>query len=232
MPVRRLHHRRARAAQLLVQLAPRRLPRLHRSRDAPRDRPRSGRAGQALSVAKGALLGPWARMPMADSWFSKVVEAVTRAHGWDPDVPVAKLPPEALDYLLNATKGEQVVIGYRHERGENTLLGHASRASSSTSSPALPRDRFGVRQDRARAVHGQPALPDLRRQAAQARVLGVTVDGRSISDVADAVDHRRARLDRGGCRSGSPSARRRSPASCSRRSPLGWASWSTSASTT
>ena len=75
---------------------------------------------KTLSVAKGALLRPWARMPMADSWFGKVVEAVTRAHGWDPDVPIGTLPPEALDYLLNAKKGEQVVIGYRHQRGENT----------------------------------------------------------------------------------------------------------------
>ena len=57
---------------------------------------------------------------MADSWFGKVVEAVCRAHGWDPDVPIGELPTEAFDYLLNAPKGEQVVIGYRHERGENT----------------------------------------------------------------------------------------------------------------
>ncbi len=32
---------------------------------------------RTMSVSKGALLRPWARMPMADSWFSKVVEAVT-----------------------------------------------------------------------------------------------------------------------------------------------------------
>ena len=39
LPVRRLHDRRARAAQLLVQLAARRLPGLHRARDEARDRP-------------------------------------------------------------------------------------------------------------------------------------------------------------------------------------------------
>ena len=75
---------------------------------------------KTLSVSNGALLRPWARMPMADSWFGKVAEAVTKAHGWDPDAPIGTLPPEALDYLLNAKKGEQVVIGYRHQRGENT----------------------------------------------------------------------------------------------------------------
>ena len=39
LPVRRLHDRRARAAQLLVQLAARRLPDLHRPRHEARDRP-------------------------------------------------------------------------------------------------------------------------------------------------------------------------------------------------
>ncbi len=33
---------------------------------------------RTLSVAGGALLRPWARMPMADSWFGKVAEAVCR----------------------------------------------------------------------------------------------------------------------------------------------------------
>ena len=40
---------------------------------------------RTLSVAGGALLRPWSRMPMADSWFGKVAEAVCRSHGWDPD---------------------------------------------------------------------------------------------------------------------------------------------------
>ncbi len=73
-----------------------------------------------LSIVDGALMRPWARMPMADSWFGKVLEAVCRAHGWDPTVPIRDLPPEALDFLLHAPRGEQVVIGYRHDRGENT----------------------------------------------------------------------------------------------------------------
>ena len=45
LPVRRHDHRRARAAQLLVQLAPRRLPGVHRPRHAPGVRPRAGDPG-------------------------------------------------------------------------------------------------------------------------------------------------------------------------------------------
>ena len=46
LPLRRHDDRRARAAALLVQLAPRRLPDLHRPRHAARDRPRARAPGQ------------------------------------------------------------------------------------------------------------------------------------------------------------------------------------------
>ena len=45
---------------------------------------------KGLSIAEGALLRPWARMPMADSWYGKVLEAVASAHGWDPTMPIAR----------------------------------------------------------------------------------------------------------------------------------------------
>ncbi|HEX5450940.1 MAG TPA: hypothetical protein VFW86_01000, partial [Candidatus Limnocylindrales bacterium] len=71
------------------------------------------------TLADGAL-APWSRMPIADSWYGRVVAAVAAARGWRTDVPVADLPPEALDYLLHAPRGERVVVRYRHGRGENT----------------------------------------------------------------------------------------------------------------
>ncbi len=63
LPVRRVHGRRARAAQLLVQLAARRLPVVHRPRDAPRDRPRPRRAGpvEEPGERRARAVGPDAR---------------------------------------------------------------------------------------------------------------------------------------------------------------------------
>ena len=78
LPVRRHDDRRARAAQLLVQLAPWRMPRLHGPRDPARDRPGPRRPRQEPVGRAGRTHAPWARMPMADSWFGKVVEAVCR----------------------------------------------------------------------------------------------------------------------------------------------------------
>ena len=106
LPVRRLHDRRARAAQLLVQLAPRRLPgrapvsapgsRSTRTWSSPTRRCRSPRA-------RCSGRGRGCRWPTRGS--ARSSRRSPRSHGWDPNVPVGKLPPEALDYLLNAPQG-------------------------------------------------------------------------------------------------------------------------------
>src|SRR5664279_2630636 len=134
---------------------------------------------KTLSVSRGALLRPWARMPMADSWFGKVAEAVTRAHGWDPDAPIGTLPPEALDYLLNAKKGEQVVIGYRHQRGENTYT-----ASFEGIIPNLERryketESEFVKAELERFMVSRPC-PTCAGRRLRPEALAVTVDGRDI----------------------------------------------------
>ena len=61
LPVRRHHDRRARAAQLLVQLAARRLPGLHRPRDAPRDRPGPRHPGRVEEPREGRARAVGAR---------------------------------------------------------------------------------------------------------------------------------------------------------------------------
>jgi excinuclease ABC subunit A len=134
---------------------------------------------RTLSVANGALLRPWARMPMADSWFGKVAEAVCRAHGWDPEIPIAQLPAGALAHLLTAPKGEQVVIGYRHERGENTytatfegIIPNLERRYRETESEFVKTEleRFMVSRP-CPTCGGKRLRPD---------ALAVTVDGRDI----------------------------------------------------
>ncbi len=150
---------------------------------------------KTLSVAEGALLRPWSRMPMADSWYGKVVEAVADRTAGIPTCRSSKLPTGGPRLPAQRAAGEKVVIGYRHERGENTYTATFEGLIPNLR-PALPRDRLGVGQDRAREVHGQPAVPDLRRHAAQAR--GPRRHRRRAEHLArlDAVDHRRAGLGR------------------------------------
>ena len=62
LPVRRHDDRRPRAAVVLVQLAPRRVPDLHRPRHAARDRPGAVLPDKTKSIKAGALV-PWNKMP-------------------------------------------------------------------------------------------------------------------------------------------------------------------------
>ena len=222
---------RARAAQLLVQLAPRRLPGLRRSRDEAGDRPGPRHPGPLEEPRRRGALVPWARMPTDASWRLKILEAICAAHGWDYTAPIRDLPPEAIDYVLHAREGREghrpLPDGARREHLQGDLRGrrHEPRA-------ALPRDRLGLHQGRAREVHGHPAVPDLRRQAAPARR-----SWRSPSATATSGTSRRCR-SRTRCAGRRPradastSASGRSPTSSSRRSSRGSGSSSTSGSTT
>jgi len=98
---------------------------------------------------------------MENSWHGKIIEAVCQEHGWDYNAPLKALPPEALDYILFSGRGERVVIGYRHERGEKHVRGHV-RGHRSQPGAALPGDGIGLHQVGAGALHGRPAVPDVR----------------------------------------------------------------------
>ncbi|HVA87036.1 MAG TPA: excinuclease ABC subunit UvrA [Candidatus Saccharimonadales bacterium] len=134
------------------------------------------------SLQQGALAA-WSRMPMEESWRSRIVEAVAKSHGWRTDVPVDRLPPEALQYLLYAPKDERVVIGYRHERGENTyvatfegLVPNLERRYRETESDYIKAELEKFMVQRPCPVCGGRRL--------KPEALGVTVDGRNISETA------------------------------------------------
>jgi excinuclease ABC subunit A len=135
-----------------------------------------------LSLAKGALV-PWARLPMEGSWHGKIIEAVCREHGWDFNAPVKDLPAEALEYILYAGRGERVVIGYRHDRGENTygatfegIVGNLERRFRETESEF-------IKSELERYMVGRPC-PTCEGKRLKPEILAVTVDGRNIWDVS------------------------------------------------
>jgi excinuclease ABC subunit A len=135
-----------------------------------------------LSLEEGALV-PWARMPMADSWYSKIIEAVARTHGFRTDVPVRDLPKEAIDLLMHTPRGERVVIRYRHDRGENSyeatfegLVPNLERRYRETESEFVKTELEKFMVERPCPVcHGRRLRPE---------ALAVTIDGRNISEVA------------------------------------------------
>ena len=160
---------------------------------------------KSLSLEAGALV-PWARMPMADAWYSKVIEGVARKHGFRTDVPVRELSPEALHYLLFTPRGERVLISYRHDRGENTyeatfegLVPNLERRYRETESDFVKSEieKFMVERP-CPTCDGKRLRPE---------ALGVTIGGRDITEVAamsvtealrwvDALDGRGRRAER------------------------------------
>jgi excinuclease ABC subunit A len=135
-----------------------------------------------LSLAGGALV-PWARLPMENSWHGKIIEAVCREHGWDVNALVKNLPPEALDYILYSKRGERVVIGYRHERGENTygatfegIIPNLERRYRETESEF-------IKSELERYMVARPC-PTCEGKRLKPEILAVTVDGRNIWQVS------------------------------------------------
>ncbi|HEX7611344.1 MAG TPA: excinuclease ABC subunit UvrA, partial [Candidatus Limnocylindrales bacterium] len=90
---------------------------------------------------------------------------------------------EALEYILYAGRGERVVIGYRHDRGENTygatfegIVGNLQRRFRETESEF-------IKSELERYMVGRPC-PTCDGKRLKPEILAVTVDGRNIWDVS------------------------------------------------
>jgi len=136
-----------------------------------------------LSISEGALV-PWSRMTMTDSWYGKVVEAVAKRQGFSVDVPLGKLKPTDIDFLLNAPRGEKVRIGYRHNGHTNYyeatfegLLPNLQRRYRET-------DSEWVKQELEKFMVARPC-PACGGTRLKPEALSVTVDGLNIAQVSD-----------------------------------------------
>jgi excinuclease ABC subunit A len=135
------------------------------------------------SVMTGAAV-PWARMPTDASWRQKITEAVFRAHGWDPTAPLRDLPTEAVEYLLYAPKSESVVVRYKHERGENSYKATFEGVITNLERRYRETDSEYIKTELEKYMVERPC-PACKGKRLRPEALGVTVDGRDISDVAD-----------------------------------------------
>jgi excinuclease ABC subunit A len=146
---------------------------------------------RSKSLQKGALV-PWAKMPNDASWRLKILEAICQSHGWDFKKPVKDLPPEAIEYVLYAKKDEKVLVRYRHERGENTYKATFEGIVTNLERRYRETDSEYIKTELEKYMVTRPC-PTCKGQRLKPEVLAVTVDSRTISDVAtlsitDALD--------------------------------------------
>jgi excinuclease ABC subunit A len=138
---------------------------------------------RSKSLAQGALV-PWSRMPTDASWRLKILESISRAHGWDFNAPVRALPPEAIEYLLHAKKDEKVLVRYRHSRGENTYKATFEGVVTNLDRRYRETDSEYVKTELEKFMVSRPC-PTCGGTRLKPEILAVTVDGRNISDVAN-----------------------------------------------
>ncbi len=146
---------------------------------------------KAKSLQQGALV-PWAKMPNDASWRLKILEAICQSHGWDYKKPVRDLPPDAIDYILRAQKDEKVLVRYRHERGENTYKATFEGIITNLERRYKETDSEYIKTELEKYMVTRPC-PTCAGKRLKPEVLAVSVDAKSISDIAvlsitDALD--------------------------------------------
>jgi excinuclease ABC subunit A len=135
------------------------------------------------SVLEGAM-APWRSIPTELSWRLKTTEAVFRSHGWDIRMPIKDLPPEALDYLLYAQKDEKVVVKYKHARGENSYVATFEGVVTNLERRYRETDSEYIKTELEKYMVERPC-PTCGGKRLKPEVLAVTVDDRTIADVAN-----------------------------------------------
>ncbi|MBA2255292.1 MAG: excinuclease ABC subunit UvrA [Chloroflexi bacterium] len=137
---------------------------------------------KGLSLIQGALV-PWSRMPIADSWYGKVVEGVAKSRGFRTDIPVRDLPREHLDYLLFSPRGEKVRIRYRTNGRD--------RSYDTTFEGLVPNLERRYRESESEWVKTEiekfmveRPCPVCKGSRLKPEVLAVTVDTKNISEIA------------------------------------------------
>ncbi|HKB27809.1 MAG TPA: excinuclease ABC subunit UvrA [Candidatus Limnocylindrales bacterium] len=138
---------------------------------------------RSKSVSQGGVV-PWARMAIDASWRLKITEAVFAKHGWSTSKPIRDLPKAALEHLLYAAKDEKVVVRYKHERGENTYTATFEGVVTNLERRYRETDSEYIKTELEKYMVERPC-PACKGKRLRPEALGVTVDGRDISDVAD-----------------------------------------------
>ena len=185
---------------------------------------------RSRSIPDGAM-APWRTVPTELSWRLKTTKAIMDAHGWDYHAAVRDLPPEALDYLLFARRGERVEVRYRHERGENSYMATFEGVVTNLERRYRETESEYIRTELEKYMVERPC-PTCGGRRLKPEALGVTIDDLHIAAVAAMSVSEALAWVAVAATASSTSASRPSPAWSPRRSASASASWPTWASTT
>ena len=127
---------------------------------------------KSLSISQGAIvvLG-WQSCTDKGSFTRAILDALCEEYHFDLDTPFEDYPQEIKDILLYGTKGHEVKVRYKSQRGEGIydvafegLLENVNRRYKETFSEAL--------QGRVRDLHADYSLPGVQGPALKERVIG------------------------------------------------------------
>ena len=136
-----------------------------------------------LSIAEGAII-PYQRMSTGITWYRRRLDALGQAYGFDLNTPLEGLTERQWDAVMHGTGDESIALEYRTKRGRDRhfdvswegVLPSLQRRYKETESDWVRNDieRYMVSVP-CPACHGARLKPEM---------LAVTVDGRSVAEVA------------------------------------------------
>ena len=216
---------------LLVQLAARRLPGLHRPRDAAGDRPGPRHPGP---LARAWRRGPRAVGPDADRRL--VAAQDPRGHLRSRTAGTSRRRSATCRRRRSSTscarkKDEKVVVRYRHERGENTYNATFEGVITNLERRYRETDSDYIKTELEKYMVTRPC-PTCGGKRLRPEILAVTIGDRNVWDVSTMSITEALRWATGARGDAVTSASGRSPTRSSRRSRPGSGSSSTSGSTT
>jgi len=137
---------------------------------------------KGLSLAEGAIQ-PWSRNGQLSTWYSSILQSLSRRYGFSLSTPVKDLSEESLRLLLYGDGGELVPATYEDRYGRmrqyytnfEGVIPHLERRHRET-------DSDGVRADIERYMASNPC-PACRGKRLKPESLAVTILGENIMDI-------------------------------------------------
>jgi excinuclease ABC subunit A len=135
-----------------------------------------------LTLAEGAIR-PWSKTTSRLSWYHRVLQALAEAYNFSLDVPVEKLPKQALDAVLYGTGSRKITMEIDSDKLDGVyttsfegVLSNLMRRYKETDSDYIRKEiESYMRVKKCRVCGGARLKPE---------ILAVTVAGRSIVEVS------------------------------------------------
>lgn len=133
-----------------------------------------------LTLAEGAIR-PWSKTTSRLSWYSRVLEAISKEYGFSVHVPLKDLPKKSLDIVLYGTGERKIRIedesGYERVTTFEGVIPNLERKYKETDSDYMRGEiEQYMRIRKCPTCHGRRLKPEF---------LAVTIDHKSIVDVSN-----------------------------------------------